>query len=95
MASRKHQAITARERKAVLPTVDPSYEPCNPAEPTKAMPGTEEKITVMCHRVQHGQPLFVPGDGIHEHEMHEPAGWTRGFFGVRRTSYGLDRDEVY
>ncbi len=42
------------------------YEPNNEEqqehEPTKALPGTDEKLTILAARVQSGLPLWHPSD---------------------------------
>lgn len=41
---------------------DDDFEPTESSEPTKAMPGTEEKIEVLRQRVENGQEVFSERD---------------------------------
>ncbi len=38
------------------------FEPQRYPQPTKAWPGSEDKISVLCERAERGEPLHVPGD---------------------------------
>lgn len=52
-------------------------EPPLPESPTAALPGTEEKVKVLCERAQLGERLWHPQDGTWGNANPEEAGKQR------------------
>tara|TARA_B100001123_G_scaffold450869_1_gene624593 strand:+ start:9443 stop:9646 length:204 start_codon:yes stop_codon:yes gene_type:complete len=43
---------------------EPDQQPSDDYDPTDALPGTDEKLTILAERVRRGLPLWHPSDRI-------------------------------
>ena len=43
---------------------EPDQQPSDDYDPTAALPGTDEKLTILAERVRRGLPLWHPSDRI-------------------------------
>lgn len=85
-------SYTAEEHDSVSHSIDHDYTPREPAEPTKARPGSWQKIEVMEARLANFQPLFVEGDETIQSKATTSAEWTRGYLGHRKDAHVMNKN---
>lgn len=81
---------TKAEHDAVSHALDEQYQPTGRAKPTKAEPGSPEKILVLCERLEKGQPLWHPADPIIDYPLLERPDWVGSYQGVKGDPKKLD-----
>lgn len=94
MANLKKLVFTEKQKEAVQYTLAEHVDPTPVKRPTKAQPGTPEKVKVLASRVARGVALWHPNDPVFEHATHEPAEWMQGYQGNARDPRMLDRHDA-
>lgn len=89
--NKREYAYSDEDRKTLAHTLDENYEPSKPAKPTKAQPGSPDKIRLLRERAEKGQPLWHPDDVIIEHRLHERAEWAGSYVGAKNDPKALNR----